>query len=174
MKHKTVFATKWFNIEERYYNLPDMGGEPYYVINASDGVIIFATDEEDAIIMVRQFRPALNKVCLEFPSGGIDGNESAEDAARRELYEETGYHSQEMKLLRRGSLMVNRVNANVFAFYAPHAIKDPQFRPQEEIQVLTLNPRKLKDSIINDDIDQFGILSLLVLADWKYGTHYIA
>ncbi|KAF2396092.1 hypothetical protein EJ06DRAFT_534225 [Trichodelitschia bisporula] len=41
-------------------------------------------------IIVKQFRPALGAVCVEFPAGLVDGGESVEDAAVRELREETG------------------------------------------------------------------------------------
>jgi len=43
-------------------------------------------------ILVEQFRPPLGEQTLEFPAGLIDANESFEEAALRELREETGYH----------------------------------------------------------------------------------
>lgn len=42
-------------------------------------------------VLVSQFRPPLEKVCLELPAGIVDGAEKAEDAAVRELHEETGF-----------------------------------------------------------------------------------
>ncbi len=41
--------------------------------------------------MVSQFRPPLNSICVEFPAGLIDPNESVEETALRELKEETGF-----------------------------------------------------------------------------------
>jgi ADP-ribose pyrophosphatase len=46
----------------------------------------------NTLVLVKQFRPALNSECLEFPAGLVDENETAEQAAIRELREETGYH----------------------------------------------------------------------------------
>uniref|UniRef100_A0A8C0J4Q4 Nudix hydrolase 5 n=1 Tax=Chelonoidis abingdonii TaxID=106734 RepID=A0A8C0J4Q4_CHEAB len=45
----------------------------------------------DCIVLVKQFRPPMGGYCLEFPAGLIEGNESPESAALRELEEETGY-----------------------------------------------------------------------------------
>lgn len=43
------------------------------------------------ILLQKQFRPPLNKVVIEVPAGLIDAGETAEEAAIRELKEETGY-----------------------------------------------------------------------------------
>ena len=43
-------------------------------------------------VLIRQFRPPAGKYMLEFPAGLIDGGESPEQTARRELKEEPGYH----------------------------------------------------------------------------------
>lgn len=43
------------------------------------------------IILQKQFRPPINKVCIEVPAGLVDEDETAEEAAVRELKEETGY-----------------------------------------------------------------------------------
>ena len=43
------------------------------------------------IILQKQFRPPINKVTIEVPAGLVDAGETAEQAAVRELKEETGY-----------------------------------------------------------------------------------
>ena len=41
--------------------------------------------------MQKQYRPPVDKVCIEVPAGLVDAGETAEQAAVRELKEETGY-----------------------------------------------------------------------------------
>ena len=54
-------------------------------------VAVVAVDDEDNVLLVRQYREALGKELLEIPAGGIDGEETPEEAVLREMQEETGY-----------------------------------------------------------------------------------
>ena len=66
---------------------------------ATDFVVIVAVTRQDQILLVRQFRPAAAAVTLELPAGHVDPGETPEQAARRELLEETGYEADTFKLL---------------------------------------------------------------------------
>jgi ADP-ribose pyrophosphatase len=55
------------------------------------GNIIYHPTKPPSTILVIQFRPPVNAFTIEWPAGLIDANETAEEAAVRELYEETGY-----------------------------------------------------------------------------------
>jgi ADP-ribose pyrophosphatase len=61
------------------------------VVEHSKCVAVVAIDEEDNVLLVRQFRYAVGKFLLEIPAGGIDPGEDPPDAVRRELQEEIGY-----------------------------------------------------------------------------------
>jgi 8-oxo-dGTP pyrophosphatase MutT (NUDIX family) len=70
-----------------------------------DGVVgIVPFTEDGAVIMIRQFRPPVNAYVIELPAGLCDQGETKEDAARRELLEETGYAAKEVHFLTEGPL----------------------------------------------------------------------
>jgi ADP-ribose pyrophosphatase len=56
------------------------------------GNIIYHPTKPPSTILVIQFRPPVNAFTIEWPAGLIDANETPEQAAVREMYEETGYH----------------------------------------------------------------------------------
>jgi len=61
------------------------------IIEHIDCIAVIALDENDNVILVKQFRKAIEKNLLEIPAGGIDPGEDAETAVIREMQEETGY-----------------------------------------------------------------------------------
>ena len=57
----------------------------------SDCVAIVAVDENDNVLLVKQYRKAANQELLEIPAGSIDPGENPDETVRREMQEETGY-----------------------------------------------------------------------------------
>jgi 8-oxo-dGTP pyrophosphatase MutT (NUDIX family) len=56
------------------------------------------------MIVIRQYRPPVDNYVIEFPAGLNDQGERMEEAASRELLEETGYEANEMIFLAKGPL----------------------------------------------------------------------
>lgn len=61
------------------------------IVQHSDVVVMVVVDEDDNVLLVRQYRTPVERELLEIPAGGIDEGEEPEDAVRRELREEIGY-----------------------------------------------------------------------------------
>ncbi|CAH7665976.1 NUDIX hydrolase domain-like protein [Phakopsora pachyrhizi] len=63
--------------------------------NIPDAVAVFSVLSRpslpDATVLVLQYRPPVGKIVVELPAGLVDSNETSEQTALRELYEETGY-----------------------------------------------------------------------------------
>jgi len=69
----------------------DGGETTREIVEHIDCVVIAAVDENDNVLLVRQYREAVEKELLEMPAGGIDSGEDPETAVLREMQEETGY-----------------------------------------------------------------------------------
>ena len=92
---KTLGSGKFVKLEEIKY-IDSFGVERTWEkcarVNSRGAVIIIPEIIPDGeYLMVRQYRIPAEKYVIEFPAGLVDPNESAEQTALRELYEETGY-----------------------------------------------------------------------------------
>lgn len=67
------------------------------IVEHADCVAVVVLDEQENVVMVRQFREAVGKTLLEIPAGGIDPGEEPVDAVRRELQEEIGLLPQKIE-----------------------------------------------------------------------------
>ncbi len=71
-------------------------------VRQTSAVMVFAATPEGRVLLVEEYRPPIGRRCLCFPAG-LCGDEAAgesgEQAARRELLEETGYEAAEMRYL---------------------------------------------------------------------------
>ncbi len=71
----------------------------FSVIEAVDWVNVIAVTPDQRVVLIRQYRVGIEKVCLEIPGGMVDAGEDAQTAAARELVEETGYTARDWKKL---------------------------------------------------------------------------
>ncbi len=100
LERQVIFSTPYFELVAKSWE--GLRGDPYYSIEAADYVCIIAVTRGRQIVLVREFRPAVEAEVIELPSGHVEGDESPVEAAARELYEETGFKAPQAELL--GSL----------------------------------------------------------------------
>jgi ADP-ribose pyrophosphatase len=95
-----LLETPYFALRSDRLRLPDGAiKDPYYVVERPDAAIIFPLNKGGEVVLVRQYRPPLERMELGLPAGLVEEGEKPEAAARRELFEETGYTGGEWEKL---------------------------------------------------------------------------
>jgi len=104
-KLENSYTGKWLSFKKIQYTDPNRKIREWESVERTtrskdtftDAVCLFAivqypiSKKDPSLVVVKQFRPALNKICLEMPAGLLGEGENEETGALRELREETGY-----------------------------------------------------------------------------------
>lgn len=81
------------------FEMPNGMTENFFIDNNKSSVQIFAITPDEQVLCVRQFRAGPELVQLEIPGGGLEDGEDVQEAAARELLEETGYQGSPPQFL---------------------------------------------------------------------------
>lgn len=110
----------------RYLEMKQDGRWEYAArVRDTKAAMIFAVTSENCLLLVEEYRPPIRRFSICAPAGLCgDGDrfESEEDAARRELLEETGYEADEMEYLFSGPSSPG-LSSEVISFYRAHGLR---------------------------------------------------
>lgn len=160
LSSKEGFSTKLFRVVVKQVLSPRTGRPmEFYAIETSDWVgVIPLMDGE--VVMVKQYRHGIEGWCLEIP-GGIVDDELPQEAARRELREETGYEAEELELLGvlrpQPALFNNRFY--VFLARGLRWTGEQRLEEGEDLEVVKVPIRGLLEAISSGQIDHALVLA---------------
>ena len=126
--------------------------------------------EDGKILMVRQYRNALERYTLEIPAGGLNPVENTDVAAARELEEETGYASDDLELLISLRTTVAFCNEKIDIYVAKNLVKTHQHLDEDEfLNVEAYSLKELEDKIFRQEIEDSKTIAALMAYKVKYG-----
>ena len=133
------------------------------VVEHPGAVIIVPITSDKKIVLIKQFRKPVEKVIYEIPAGLIDKGEKLEDAAKRELKEETGYVAGKIKKFLSAYTTPGYSTEMIHYFLATDLKKESQsFDEDENIEVELVDLKEsiewIKQGKINDNKTIVGIM----------------
>ena len=94
-----VFEGRIIRVRVDTVSLPDGRQTTREVVEHKPAVVIVPVDSDENVILVRQYRYPTGQALLEAPAGIIEDSESPDLSAQRELQEETGYISRNLRAM---------------------------------------------------------------------------
>ncbi|WP_422123457.1 NUDIX hydrolase [Planococcus sp. X10-3] len=118
IRSERIYEGKIINLKVDDVSLPNGKTSKRELIEHPGAVAIVAFTPENKIIMVEQYRKALERSIIEVPAGKLEKGESPESTAMRELEEETGYSAESLELIQSFSTSPGFADEVVHLFFA--------------------------------------------------------
>lgn len=127
---RLVYRNPWIRVEEDQVELPDGRRTLYGIVRCAPCVGVLPFLDRDTVVLIRQYRYVARGVFWEMPTGGVHPRETVEEAAQRELREETGYVAGRLLPLTSYHTSKSVVDETAHLFWA-EALTPAPTRPDE-------------------------------------------
>lgn len=158
----------WFTVRKDKVQLPNGSVIPsYYVLEYPAWICVIAVTKDGQLVMERQYRHGLGRVDYELCAGVVDDTDAnPEEAARRELLEETGYGNGSWQLYMKASANPGTHNNYTYCFLATgvEKVMERHLEPTEDIAVVLMEPEVVRHLLEDGKIIQ----AMHVAPLWKY------
>jgi ADP-ribose pyrophosphatase len=137
--------------------------ETYYAIEQPSYLATVAVTE-GRILLVRQYRPAIERYSLELPGGLLDQDEDPATGIARELLEETGYTTETITQIGKTATCSSRINNHMYSFFIVVGTRASGFVEEAGVSVSSATPRELRELIRSGEFSEQTHLGVLALA----------
>jgi len=159
---REVYRNRWVTLREKEVLFPWTSQvQEFYSLQVPDYVCVVPEMDDGRIILVRQYRPAVEDSCWEFPSGTREPGETPEETAHKELREETGFSCRDLFPLGKFSTDVGRLENFLYGFGA-RRLSPENFQPEPGLELRLVSPGELEE-MIEEGVFNFA----LHLAIWE-------
>lgn len=140
LSQERLVDSTFCRIEKQLVELPDGSTADWYVSLNTDAVIVIPILKDGSVILQKQYKHGGGEIVTEFCAGMVDEGETPEEAARRELFEETGYTAEKFKHLKTvfSNPTGSRMRYHYFLAEETKKNGEAQLEPAEQIELLIL------------------------------------
>lgn len=97
VKKDKIYSGKVIDLYVEEVELPNGKAGKREIVKHPGAVAVIALTPDQKIVMVKQYRKPLERTIVEIPAGKLEKNEDPQEAALRELEEETGYTAPSLR-----------------------------------------------------------------------------
>jgi ADP-ribose pyrophosphatase len=151
LKQCLFYKGRKFNFEVNRLRLPNKAEGDWECIRHPGGALAVPVTPEGKLVLVRQYRFAIQGRILEFPAGTVEASENPQETIKREIEEETGYTAHKWDKLGEFFLAPGYSDEIIYAFLARDLVKletPPQQDADEDIETVLMTPEELEKAIL--------------------------
>ncbi len=162
-----LFRRPWLTARRDVVRLPNGTEIPeFYVLEYPDWVNIIAVTADGEFVMIRQYRHGIDQTRYELVAGCVDPGEDSLTAAKRELYEETGFGGGEWRKISviSGNPSTTTNWTHCYVAEGVERVGSQHLETSEDISVHLLSTDEVRWLLDHDEIKQ----AMMVAPLWKY------
>lgn len=170
VKRELAYHGTVIDVYKDYMEFENGGKEEWDYIHHNGAAAVIPVLDDGRILMVTQYRNALERLTLEIPAGKLDfPEEPGIDCAGRELEEETGYRSENLEWLLTLRTTVALCNEKIEIFVAKDLKPSEQKLDEGEyVTVKAYTVEELKKRIYAGEIEDSKTVSAILAYADKY------
>ena len=171
LSRELVYKGAIIDIYRDKVQAPDGNVQDYDFIGHKGAAAVMPVNDDGKILMVRQYRNALDRFTIEIPAGGLNGkDEPGIVCAARELEEETGYKSEDLELLISVNTTIAFCNEKIEIYIARNLKKTSQHLDEcEFVEVEEYSIEELVEMVYKGQILDAKTVSAILAYYNKYG-----
>ena len=170
MKRELVYKGAIVDFYKDTIRVPNGNIVKWDFIKHQGAAAVVPVREDGKLLMVRQYRNALDRYTLEIPAGALDfPGEPGIVCAGRELEEETGFHCEKLDWLINIRTTVAFCNEKIEVYVARDLIPSHQNLDEDEyIELERYTVEELKEKIFQGEIEDSKTIASILAYDAKY------
>lgn len=166
LKQRLVYQGRKFNFEVSSLRLPNKSEGEWECIRHPGGALAVPVTPEGKLVLVRQYRFAMQGRLLEFPAGTVEHHEDPQETIQREIEEETGYRAHKWQKLGEFPVAPGYSDELIYAFLAQDLEKlktPPSQDDDEDMETVLMTPQELEQAILaGEPVDAKSISSFFL------------
>ncbi len=166
LRQRLFYKGRKFNFEVNRLRLPNKAEGEWECIRHPGGALAVPVTQDGKLILLRQYRFAIQGRIIEFPAGTVEINEDPLETVQREIQEETGYRANKWDKLGEFFLAPGYSDEILYAFLARDLEKletPPNKEDDEDIEILYYTPEELEKAFLDGEpVDAKTISSFLL------------
>jgi ADP-ribose pyrophosphatase len=166
LSHERVYDGKVFDIDRDKVRMPNGRTVTVDVVRHPKSVVLIPVPEPGHVVLIRQYRYAVNAFLWELPAGSVDEGETPEQAARRECHEEIG--KVPATIVRMAAMFPTPGYCDEeMVFFRVSSLEEPTeaaaLDEDEDIEVRTFELREARDMIRRGEITDMKTVAGLAM-----------